>query len=258
MNWNYEGWLATRLNSLILELGLSIRAKVFSEREFLRSAELEPGEVGVVTRRSQSEITFGAEVAPVQILILSEANSIEESTSLFAALADRYNYATDPSSGSVRVKHQYSSPVTMTNFDSVSYGYRSVMYVNATLVVVEGVSDVTGITYHYDGGNEELDAIDFTVSYTMQTNSQNSPVGQLVTSVKTNASLAITFTVPMLDSEFVSAVVGIMRGDGDGNATFEISFYVGDVEVAQEFKLINAQITTARDQVPALQIGMVV
>ena len=252
MNWNYEAWLATKLNSLCLELGLSVKPKVFSEREFLRSSELAPDEVGVVTRRSQSEITFGAETLPLQILVMSEANSSEEATRLFTTFAERCNYATDPESGDVTVKHQYSAPVTLTNFDSVSYGYRSVLYVNATLVIVGSAIDVTDL--EIDGTSYE--AINFDVSYQMQTNTQTKATAQIATSVKTASTVAITFTMTLRNDTFIGNVLGIINGTVDGNTTFSVSYMVGAVEMTANFKLVSAHVSTGRDSVPTIQIGM--
>ena len=82
MNFNFENYLLQELHS--------DKVRVQSEQMFTENGTLEPDKIYVVTKYLTSSIEFGAETAPVQILILSEQNGLQEARKLFEELKDEF------------------------------------------------------------------------------------------------------------------------------------------------------------------------
>lgn len=269
MKFNYNLVLRNKLYELQNILGISeFNFEVDSEQAFLRQKELLPNTIYVLTKDLQNDNSIGVETQPVQILILSEQNSLDVAKAFFGEFAKKYNfeafsqtYTENDVIHNVWVKQQYSDPVVLSNFNNIDFGYRSVLYISATLFVMYDVVDVSNLTIN----DESLRALNFSISYSMSTNTQQLTTEAISSSVKTVSTFAVTMTIPMINGEFVKDVLDILDEESDGNDSFDVSFdfRVGEEEsglvtnISKPMKLISAQIITAPDQVPSLQIGFI-
>lgn len=253
MNYDFISFLNNRLVNISQTLNLDVDVKVSEEQTFAKMDELTPNSIYVVVKYLSSDIEYYAETMPIQILVLSEQNSLEKAQMLMNKFANDNNWQVIQENGTY-IKQQYNSPVVLNNYTEVDYGYRSVLYVTGTLYIMENIVDVQDLTID----TEITKPLTFGLTYVMNTNCQNVPVGHLVSSVKTNASLAISFTIPLTSKyDFIKKITDIMNGTENGNQNFIISFSIGESSFTNmKFKMINAQITTAPNQVPSLMIGM--
>ena len=261
MEFNYNNVLRERLYALQTELGLSsFNIEVDSEQAFIKNKDLDPNTIYVLTRNLQSDNSIGVVTQPVQILILTEQNSLDVSRALFLEFTKRYNfeaisqtYTENNESHNIWVKQQYSDPVVLSNFNTVAYGYRSVLYISATLYIMNDVVDVKNVTVD----DNAYIPLSFNIAYSMSTNTQQLANRNISKSAKTVSTFAITMTIPMVDSPLITNVVKILEGsynDWDGDNEFTISFDCG-ISITKKMKLINAQLITAPNQVPGLQLG---
>lgn len=149
MGFNFENYLMQELNS--------DKIVVLSEQMFVKNGELDPNKIYVVVKYLTSTIEYGAETTPVQILVLSEQNGLKEAKEIFNVFTQTHNWLSGKF-GNTFVKQQYSSPVVMSNFQEAAYGYRSVLYVSATLYFLNKLMDITELKVALDPINiEEYD-----------------------------------------------------------------------------------------------------
>ena len=144
MSFNFENYLLQELHS--------DKVVVLNEQIFAKGGEFEPNKIYIVIKYLTSSIEFGAEIQPIQLLILTEQNGMQEAKDLFDAYATSHNWLSFKV-GNTFIKQQYSSPVVMSNFNEVAYGYRSVLYVSATLYIIDNLMDITDLKVAIDPTN---------------------------------------------------------------------------------------------------------
>lgn len=259
MNYDFETYLLQKLNLVKDDLGLDeINIYAAIEQNFAKMEQLNPNDIFIVIKYLSSSIQYYAETMPIQILVLTEENSMEKARMLLNKFTVDYNWKviTDDS---IYVKQQYSSPVVLNNYVEVGVGYRSVLYVTGTLYIMEDIADVKKVTID----NKEITPLSFNVSYSMSTNTQQLADVYIASSVKTVSTFAITMMIPMFESDLVDKVLNILDELNDttnsveynGNNVFAVSFKSGNKTISKNMKLISAQITSAPNEVPSLQLG---
>lgn len=248
---NYELYLTEKLNTIKNTRQYDINIEISTEQAFAKIKTFDPKTVYVIIKYLTSSITLEAKTQPIQILCLAEQNQIDISRALFDEFANTYNWVSY-TEGTTYTKQQYSTPVVLSNFNEVGFGYRSVIYIAGTLYIMEEVVDVEGLEID----DNSITPLTFSMSYAMTGNTQ--PVGNsyIATTVKNIATLSITMSIPMTNTDLVEKVISIMSGDDSGNQDFKFNFTLDGVEFDdQNFKLISASFVTAPNSVPALQLG---
>lgn len=284
MVFNYNQILTEKLYELQNELGLgNFVFKVDSEQAFLKKKELLPKTIYVLTKELQNDNSISVETQPVQIMILSEQDSLDVAKAFFSEFAKRNNFiaiSLQINDGNLWIKQQYSDPVVLSNFNTVNYGYRSVLYISATLYIMKDVLDIDNLKVD----DKSIEALNVNISYSMSTNTQQLPKtltenNYIAKSLKTVSTFALTMSVPILKNDLVVKVLRIIaeknetgntdipaaeRIEYNGNNPFKISFdfSIGKEQNAfkismeqKQMRLVSAQIITAPNQVPSLQLG---
>lgn len=275
MRFDYNELLRQKIYSLQQTLELEgVRFVIDSEQSFIKMKDLEPGVIYVITRDLQNDNSIGVDTQPVQILILSEQNSLEIAKSFFTDFAKKYNFEaisqTYVDSENVRrniwIKQQYSDPVVLSNFNTMNYGYRSVLYVSTTLYIMYDVVDLKDLKID----NVAYRALTWDLAYNMTPNTQQLSNEYISKSVKSVSSMAITITLPVVESALITKVLAILdESDGastdltdtlsyGGNENFYFDFYLGSKHfVNKRMKLVSADIGTAIDNIPAIRLGFI-
>ena len=262
MNWNFENKLTEFIAQAVHDTGVGSEYtfEVCNEQMFVKLKSLDPNKIYVVVKYLSTTETLKATTQPIQLLISCEQNQIQVSEIVFSKLVDSHNFEVIIDNGTF-IKQDYRQPVVLSNFNEVSYGYRTIMYISATLLIMENVMDINSFKI----GTETIEPISFTMTYSMTPNTQQIPPDKLATSVKSLATFSIAFAIPLLNTyTFVSTVASIMSGSTTGNTSFDVSFKLGNTKFGYfdtgdthlYMKLISAQVTTAINEIPGLQIGM--
>lgn len=250
------------LREQLYALNSEYKIIVDDEQAFIKYKDLEPNTIYVLTRKLQNEIQIGIDSQPVQIYILSEQNSLDDAMNIFSLYAKTYNWKTLIVENDW-LKQQYSEPVVMSNFNTIDYGYRSVLYMSSMLYIMHDVVDLKELTI--DG--ESVTAITWDLSYNMSPNTQQLKE-YIAKSVKSTSSLAITITIPSTVSALTEKVIKIMNetdststDESDslsygGNENFYFDFYLNDYHFEDKvMKLVSADFGTAVNNAPAIRLG---
>jgi len=251
---------------------------VDSEQSFIKKRDFQPNTIYVLTKTLTNDNSIGVDTQPIQILILSEQNSLDICKSFFSDFAKTYNFvvkskrydvdtSTTPETyKTMWVKQQYSDPVVLSNFNTISYGYRSVLYMSANLYIMYNVVDLHDLTIDGKG----YTALTWDMAYTMTPNTQQTTETNeyISKSVKSVSSLAITITLPVVESSLITKVLSILDESDNtttdtndtlsygGNENFYFSFYLGQKQFAnKKLKLVSAIMGTAIDNVPVIRLG---
>ena len=262
MNYDYKYHLLQQLITLQTELGLSnFDFTIEEEQDFIKRKDYDPNTIYIVIKYLTDTKQVGASVQPVQLLILTEQNSLDVTKILFNNFSDSNNWHTytytytDDSNNShtIYIKQQYSAPVVLSNFNPVLDGYHSVVYVSATLFVMEDYADVTELTI----GLETIEAIDFSVNYSMTTNTQQVATQNISSSVKNVSTVNISLTIPTIYAGLIENIRKTLGGTNTGDEDYAISFKLGGTTVSYNMKLISVNLVTAPNQVPSLKLGFI-
>ena len=278
MNYNFKDFLTEKLNIIkanntyqYLDKEISgdeINLVVFEEQVFAKQRSFAPNTIYVVIKYLQSTIQLYTETTPIQIMITCEQNQMNIAQSIINEFATTYNWRNETivvDNKNVYVKHQYTSPVALSNFMDVGNGYRSVIYFTGTIFEMVNYIDVDKNKIEIDGATYEI--INFNDNYSMVGNTQ--PVGdqRLATTEKTSATLSLSFDIPMMNNDLIKKVFAIRQGKLNGNTPFVIKVkynfpdgegVYGAIDISElqlSYKLISSQIITAPNQVPSLRLG---
>jgi len=268
MTYDFETYLRDKLTRIAIDLEFrDLKIYVSEEQMFNKMDKMTPDTIYVVVKYLSSDIQYDAETMPIQILVLSEQNSLEKTQMILNKFANDNNWQVITGDG-LYIKQQYNSPVVLNNYAEVGYGYRSVLYITGTLFIMENVVDVKNVYIDYVSGDEPYKPLNFSIAYSMATNTQQLSNDKFIaTSLKTVSTFSISMMIPMLESKLVTKVINILNetdntdiegSDGiayDGNNSFDIQFDCGITIHKPYMRLISVQIISAPNQVPSLQLG---
>ena len=262
--WTYNGykeWLANRLNEIKNDLDFGAYAiEVYNEQDYAKHRSIKPKTITIVVKCLVSTLVFSVKTQPIQMLVITEENGFSVAHSIMARFCEKYNFNVIHD-GSTYVKHMYSTPAVLSNFNLIGVGLRTVLYVNTTLFILENVMDIRDLEVVIQGVNDghpiKIDAISATIGYTMSGDAQPFGGGHAIT-VKNFSTFVLTVNVSCVETHFTKRCVEIMKGTsaGKGNEDFMFNFSVGDILFPNfRMKLISSTISTAVNNVPSLQLS---
>ena len=268
MNFRYDIYLQQQLEIIARDVGLGDYIfDVAEEREFAKK-KIEPNKIYVIVKYLASQLIKGAKTQPIQLLILTEQNDIQNTLIIFNQLASRLNFNSFTADDEY-IKEQYTSPVVLSNFNQVAYGYRAVMYMTVNLFVLEQVADVEGFTI--DGNN--VDILSFNLSYAMTGDTQQRANEKLSTTVRSTSAVTIALTFGSNDNALLSKILQVVSGNTSGNQNFIIRFSINgvamgntvvldanDEEVDRYYlmKLSTFAFVSSPAQVPVISVSLMV
>lgn len=249
---DYNNYLASKLNELKED---DVNIVVSDEQAFIKLKKLEPNTIYVVIKMLSSIIAYDGKIQPVQLMILSESNSLVIAKNLFTKFAETYNL-TSETVGSDLIKQTYETPVVMDNFEQVGYGFNSLLYVSGTLFILESILDLSNLTIDDD----EIKITSFHLVYSMTGNTQPVSSDKISTTVKSVSTVNCSFVIPMIGaySDFIKKVLNIKAGNLSGNTSFNFKFTIADIDFDFDMKLISSEFSTAPNSAPGLTLGFMV
>lgn len=257
---DYKIWLRNRLNEIKADLDFSdYKIEVFSEQDFTTDNSIKDDVISVVIKFLASDMVYFSKMQPIQMLVLAEENSLAVANSIFTSFTERYNLY-QQADNTTRIKHQYATPTILNNFNLVGNGLRSVLYINTTLFILEGVMDLNNLTIDADPLNNKdgkVDVLSATFGYTMSGDTQPFNDGGYATTIKNFSTFVMTLNVVSVKNDFTEKCLKIVNGSSTykGNDTFVFSFTVGELSFSLNMKMTGLTFTTAPNSIPSLQIS---
>lgn len=265
MEWKYNDYLLQKLNNIKDVLSLNdFSFEICDEQDFVKMRFMAEKKIYILVKFLTSSITLDAKTQPVQIMIMSEQNSLGVAKTVFETFASQYNYAVEVLEDGTFIKQQYTQPVVLSNFNEAGNGFRSVLYMSCTMLIIEQLMDI----YTYNGdeivrgaitiNNEIVRVLSFNMAYSMTPNTQPIPPSRIASSVKSVSTFSITFTLPPRTvSSCVNLMVTIMTGSVSGNSDFVVDFWLGDNHFENiTMRMIANNLVSGPNQVPGMQIGL--
>ena len=253
--WNcdyYKDWLKNRLIEIKDNLDFNdFNVEVFNEQDYAKHRSIKPKMITVIIKFLADNKIFAAKTQPIQMLVITEENGMSVANSIMTSFCDTYNFATIPN-GTTYIKHMYSSPVPLSNFNLIGIGLRTVLYVNTTLFILENGLDINNLKID----NKTVEAMSATIGYTMSGDTQPFNGGYAKTE-KDFATFVMTINVACVKTDLTEKCIKIMNESSTqkGNEDFSMAFNVGDLPFALTMKLTGATLTTAVNNVPSLQLS---
>lgn len=264
MSFNYENYLIRELSVIKNQLdeGNAFMLLIANEQAFTKQKNFDPNTIYIIIKQLASSMEYNATTTPIQLLALCEQNNMEFTQELLTTFTETYNWKAHTESGTY-IKEQYAKPVVLSNFNEVGYGYRSVLYVSGTILTMDNVLDIKDLKIN----SVDIQPLSFNISYGMSGNTQQlfgaTTLAQTIGSVST---LSIGMTIPLVSNNVTTTILSIISGQTSKNTDFSMSFYVGSTSFfgltgttpnTLAFKLQSVSITTAPNQVPALQLAFI-
>ena len=257
--WNYDyykDWLKDRLVEIKNNLDFKdFNVEVYNEQDYAKNRSIKAKTITVIVKFLADNKIFSAKTQPIQMLVITEENGLSVANSIITKFCDTYNFAIT-TNGTTYIKHMYSSPVPLSNFNLIGIGLRTVLYVNTTLFILEDVRDINNLKID----NKSVDAMSITIGYTMSGDTQPFD-GGFAKTVKNFSTFVMTVNVACVKNDFTDKCIGIMKGNSTnkGNETFVVSFDVGKgsdkISFSLNMKMTGGTLTTAVNNVPSLQLS---
>lgn len=254
--WNYDEykeWLKNRLVEVKDSLDFKQYViEVYNEQDYAKNRSIKPKTITIIVKFLASTLIFSTKTQPIQMLAISEENSLSVANSILTKFCEQYNFAVI-NDETTYVKHMYSTPVVLSNFNLIGIGLRTVLYINTNLFILEDVMDINDL--EIDGN--KIDFLSATIGYTMGGDTE--PFGNdFASTVKDFATFVMTINIACIKTNFTGKCVKIMSGKSEelGNEDFNVSFTIGELPFSFTMKLVGATLSTAVNNVPSLQISL--
>lgn len=269
MSFVYENYLTQKLYVILNDFKntypdddvfQNMSIQISTEQAFFKEKSLKPETIYIIIKYLQSSIEFKQKTQPIQLFALSEANSLDHVKMILDKFSEDNNWRLESvteNNSTTYIKQQYSNPVVISNFNEVSYGYRSVVYVSGTLFYLPKVLDIKNVKITIGNTVYDIEPLNFQINYSMTGNTQQIAGNNIAQTVKSVATVSISMTLPLYDVGYVTTISSIMNGTTTGNTTFNIKYNLGESQTAESFdmKLISCSFTNAPNQIPGLQLG---
>jgi len=249
---SYKDTLLNGLNQLLVDFELDYNIQVFDEKSYTNEV-LDPNTITIIIKYLTGTILYTSTVLPIQLMVMTEENSIGIAKMLLESYAQTNNF-TSVVIGNDFVKQAFSTPTVVNNFNSIGLGYRSVMFMNATLTITGSVVDLINLSI--DGVVTKV--INASVSYNADPDNQPFPNSTLNVSVKRFANFTVSIQLPYTDSVFCKKVIDIMRGQVGGNSKFVMQFtfsHAPNVVFSHSMLMVGGVFNTTPGDLPTLQVS---
>jgi hypothetical protein len=252
---SYKTTLLNGLNQLLVDFDMQeYTIKVYDEKSY-QDEVVDPKTITIVIKYLTGTILYTSTVLPLQFMILAEENAIEVAKMIMEAYAQNNNFQNVTIDGNF-VKQSFSTTAVVNNFNPVGSGFRSMMFMSATLTITGSVVDIQSLVID----TVATSFISAVLSYNADPDSQPFPnVSPLNTSVKRFASLAFSLQIPHTNSAFCQKVVNIMRGNTSGNTKFAMTITLNNpapnTVITNNFLLVSANFNTTAGDLPTLQLS---
>lgn len=261
---NYVNYLYQQILVCKQDLGLNVDIQVANEQQYVKRKTYASNTIYVVVKFLTATLDSGVKNQPIQLVILSEENQLDNAQMLFNSLAARINL-TEIVLDNAKIKQTINSPVVMSNFVEIGSGKRSLMYMTGELIIIDGSIDVSNLTIQVGAISTRIRPDSFSYSYQMQPNTEQHANDPLAKSEKSSAVVSVGMIIPLAseESNYNAIIESLLKESGgkksgvtqDGNTPYQLTFELFGVNFEYEMKLTSLNFSTGRRNQPALQVG---
>ena len=267
--FDYQSWLYTKFANIIDELEVEINFILSEEQQFVNE-DKKPDTLYIVWKQLVGPTSYGVKSVNCQILLMSENNSLEIAKAIANKFAEESNFNVSKE-GNTIVKHSYSQPAVLSNFNQIDVGSRSIVYIPGSLQVMEGLklfksgNNYGEISVYREGWVDNQDQakavavkyLSIALDYSMVGDTQQFPSGEISKTIKSTATVANSLILPLYDNnDFINDLIDIYNGTITGNTAYTFSFSIGDKSVTKVMKVISVHIEDAAAEAPGIRIGL--
>lgn len=199
----------------------------------------------IVLKFSSTSISFGQNIIPATIDVLSESGSNVVAQRLMSDFTSLYNTSMD---SSYKIKQIYQAPVNTSSFNEVFNGFRSVLSVECLYLYSEDAvySEIYYVSTENNVDTEQkIDFIKFGSSFTnsLDTKAFFSNYNSAV-SLPLVSSYTISLIIYLRDNDFCNKILSVADGLEDNNTIFTLHIKRmpdGTISNRQKFVLHSLQ-----------------
>lgn len=246
-------WLRNRLIEINKNLEFNLTFEVYEEQNYIKP-NLDKNKISVAIKQLSSVRVYETLVQPIQIMVLSEENSLMYARLVFEKLSEMYNYFQVKESNNA-IKFNISNPAVLQNYNVIGSGLRSVLYVSMSLVILENISDLEELKI--DG--ENIKFISSNLGYGASFDTVQKPTKEIAESRKVGGSFNMNIALSCTNTNFITKCLKVMFGDTTVNPyvtanTIKIGNVTSSGKVLQ---IQSVSFGAAINDVPTLLVGLV-
>lgn len=235
MAFDFKNYLQEKISSLT-----DLKVNVVDEMDFKLDSDIK-----IIIKSLTGTLYQNSIILPIQLYVIS--SKLEETkllmqtfTETFSQTKDRYSFK--------NFKQVYTTPVVLENFMPIQNKQMNVIYINATLTILEDVNDIKKITIN----NEIIDCINVQEHYIVQATSKKIADQELSFNKKQTATYSLTLTLKNNSSAFCRKLKLIRHGYESGNAIFPISIYYDedDEPMIHNMVILDHVLVTSENGLP--------
>lgn len=251
---SYKTTLLNGLNQLLIDFDMpDYTIKVYDEKSY-QDEVINPKTISVVIKYLTGTILYTSTVLPMQFMLMAEENAMEVGKLLIDTYAQQNNFKNVTIDNNF-VKQSFSTASVVNNFNPVGSGFRSVLFMSATLTITGSVVDIQSLVVD----TVTTTFISAVLGYSSEPDSQPFPsLSPLNVSIKRFASMAFSLQIPHTNSAFCQKVINIMRGTVGGNTKFAMTITLNNspaTVITENFLLVSANFNTTAGDLPTLQLS---
>ena len=199
------------------------RVILTNEQQYVKQADRKPKTIFIVVKFLNGTQDYGQQRQPFALNAITEHNSLDVCQKLMMDFAESYNLIQnftfiDEEDESYSVKQTVSTVSSLSNFNEIFEGFRSVFYVSGTFFIGINSNPVTKIEVAFNDGYEdiveEIEFISFQYSYDAQPDSQPFfNTNNFHRTINKVASLSVGFTMYAVNSKFYNYCTSLVFND---------------------------------------------
>lgn len=205
----------------------------------------------IVVKFLPATLTYKQKIAPINISVLAEYNSIDVCYSLLNSYAEKFHLELDESE---TIKQFYTSPSIVSNFNEVFDGYRSLYYLSGTFLISENANRVK--IKNRDTG-EYIDTIESVFSCGIQLDTQpNYQSNNFTNSIARVGTRTLAITVNAIDVDFVNNALKVAFEELpiDTEFNFDLEFKNGIKLLNKKWKLASIDLSQSLSNFPVIAL----
>jgi hypothetical protein len=142
---SYKNTLLNGLNDLLVDFDIEgYTINVYDEKTY-QDKVISPNTISVVIKYLTGTILYTSTVLPIQFMLMAEEGSLEVGKILLEAFAQQNNFKSIKIEDNF-IKQSFSTTAVVNNFNPVGSGFRSVLFMSATLTITGQVLDIDSLS----------------------------------------------------------------------------------------------------------------